>query len=457
MFVASYLGSCAANMAGYCACWTCSNITKQAMKRSSRMAYSFLFFLAIVISWIMRDFARPLIEKIPWIMKAAVGFEPSDKWFGQQAVYRISMGNFLFFGAMSVALLGVRYKSDKRGSYLHHSNWLLKLGAWVLFNALPFFFPNSLVNAYGWAARFGSGLFLIIQMVILLDFTQSWNDAWVAAGEEDDRWLYALLGFTVAAYAGVLAIAGVLFYFFKPGGAGSCSLNVTLITLSLLLCCAFSAISLLPLAKRGSLFPSATTSLYVMYLAYSALQSEPRDYECNGLGHRLNAASGSTLVVGMLVTLLSVVYSALRAGSNTNLFMLDGEDDEGASDTEVGRPLLDASEVAGAADTSAGLDGAAPGALTATRGEGRGAAAAGAIEDYSPVTYNYAFFHMIFALASMYIAMLLTGWGVAEQEKDRLDVGWTSVWVKVAAQWATGALYCWTLLAPALFPDREFA
>jgi hypothetical protein len=60
----------------------------------------------------------------------------------------------------------------------------------------------------GWAARFGSGLFLIIQMVILLDFTQSWNDAWVAAGEEDDRWLYALLGFTVAAYAGVLAIAG---------------------------------------------------------------------------------------------------------------------------------------------------------------------------------------------------------------------------------------------------------
>lgn len=107
---------------------------------------------------------------------------------------------------------------------------------------------------------------------------------------------------------------GVLFYFFKPAGAGSCSLNVTLITLSLLLCCAFSGVSLLPLAKRGSLFPSATTSLYVMYLAYSALQSEPRDYECNGLGHRLNAASGSTLVVGMLVTLLSVVYSALRAG-----------------------------------------------------------------------------------------------------------------------------------------------
>jgi hypothetical protein len=108
--------------------------------------------------------------------------------------------------------------------------------------------------------------------------------------------------------------AGVLFYFFKPSGAGSCSLNVFLITASLLLCIGFSLLSLLPMARNGSLFPSSTTALYIMYLCYSALQSEPRDYECNGLGHRLNAASGSTLVIGMLVTLLSVLYSALRAG-----------------------------------------------------------------------------------------------------------------------------------------------
>lgn len=33
-------------------------------------------------------------------MRAATGFEPSDKWFGQQAVYRISMGNFVSAGAL---------------------------------------------------------------------------------------------------------------------------------------------------------------------------------------------------------------------------------------------------------------------------------------------------------------------------------------------------------------------
>lgn len=68
----------------------------------------------------------------------------------------------------------------------------------------------------GWAARFGSGLFLVIQMIILLDFTQSWNDTWVKNGEDDDRWLYGLLSLTVACFLGVLGISG------WPHLAGSC-------------------------------------------------------------------------------------------------------------------------------------------------------------------------------------------------------------------------------------------
>ena len=178
-------------------------------------------------------------------MRAASGFEPSDKWFGQQAVYRISFGNFvslavfalrqhtfnnthrcahtlnpfpthqhtqqIFFSGMALALLGVRHKGDKRGQAIQHGGWGAKLALWLLCCALPFFFPAGLVAAYGWLARVGSGAFLIIQMIILLDFCQAWNDAWVARGEDDERWLYGLLGLTVAAFAGVLALSGELF------------------------------------------------------------------------------------------------------------------------------------------------------------------------------------------------------------------------------------------------------
>ena len=108
-------------------------------------------------------------------------------------------------------------------------------------------------------------------------------------------------------------------------------------------------------ARNGSLFPAAVVTLYCTYLCYSSCISEPHDYICNGLGSRLNAASASTLAAGMFLTLLSVVYSALRAGSNTQLFSF-GE--SAASETgEAMESLIEAGE---GNLTSAGLDGEAP-------------------------------------------------------------------------------------------------
>jgi hypothetical protein len=73
------------------------------------------------------------------------------------------------------------------------------------------------------------------------------------------------------------------------------------------------------------------------------------------------------------------------------------------------------------------------------------------------VSYSYSFFHIIFSLASMYSAMLLTGWSTSVGESGKLvDVGWPSVWVRILTGFATAALYLWSLLAPILFPEREF-
>lgn len=73
-----------------------------------------------------------------------------------------------------------------------------------------------------------------------------------------------------------------------------------------------------------------------------------------------------------------------------------------------------------------------------------------------PVSYSYSFFHVIFALASMYSAMLLSGWTSSSESSDLIDVGWTSVWVRICTEWVTAGLYIWSLVAPMVFPDREF-
>lgn len=430
-------------------------VARETFRRSARMAYSVLFVLSAVLAWLLRDFAKPVLDHLPWIIRGDV--DHSDRWYGQQAAYRVSMGTFMFYGLMSVSLLGVRYKSDKRDQYLHHGGWLLKIALWLGCLVLPFFLPNGVILGYSWLARIGAGMFLVIQMLILLDCTQSWNDAWVA--QEDERFLYGLLAASLACYLGSIGTLAFLFYWFNPSGVdGGCGLNVSIIVLSGLLVMAFSAVSLHPKVQNGSLFPSAVIGMYVMYLAYGALLSEPHDYACNGLGAKWNVASGTTLVGGLLLTLVTTTYSAFRAGSNTRTFTMYSSDadepllerpptsqagaDSGAEDAELG----DMSS-SGAERMSKERDGAGDGGDRQER----------ALDEFAPVTYSYSFFHLVFALASMYIGMLMTGWGTGAEEKDLMDVGWASVWVKVGAQWFTSALYLWSMVAPLLFPDREFA
>ena len=95
MFALTSLGGCLASSAAACACSCCTMATKEALKSSARVAWSILFTFSLLFAWILRDFAKPLISKIPWIMKQFGGESPPDEWFGKQAVYRLSMGNFV--------------------------------------------------------------------------------------------------------------------------------------------------------------------------------------------------------------------------------------------------------------------------------------------------------------------------------------------------------------------------
>ena len=39
--------------------------TREALKSSARLAYCLLFTFSLILAWVLRDFAKPLLEKIP--------------------------------------------------------------------------------------------------------------------------------------------------------------------------------------------------------------------------------------------------------------------------------------------------------------------------------------------------------------------------------------------------------
>ncbi|GIX90365.1 serine incorporator 5 [Caerostris extrusa] len=71
------------------------------------------------------------------------------------------------------------------------------------------------------------------------------------------------------------------------------------------------------------------------------------------------------------------------------------------------------------------------------------------------VVYNYAFFHVMFFLASLYIMMQLTHWFRPEQANLlTFERNWASVWIKMASSWTCIAIYLLTLFTPGLCPGR---
>ncbi|KAH9605345.1 hypothetical protein KSS87_014283 [Heliosperma pusillum] len=413
MWAASCLASCCAA----CACDACRTVVSGISRRSARIAYCGLFALSLIVAWILREVAAPLLEKIPWINYFQ--HTPDKEWFQTDAVLRVSLGNFLFFTILAVMMIGVKNQKDPRDG-VHHGGWMMKVICWFLLVLLMFFVPNGIISFYEASSKFGAGFFLFVQVVLLLDFVHGWNDKWV--GYDEQFWYAALCIVSLVCYVATFGFSALLFHFFTPSGQ-DCGLNTFFIVTTLFFAFAFAIVALHP-AVNGSILPASVISFYCMYLCYSGLASEPRDYNCNGLHKHSQAVSTSSLTFGLMTTVLSVVYSAVRAGSSTTLLSPPSSPRAGG-----GRPLLP-------------LD-------KADEEEEK--------ERSKPVTYSYSFFHLIFSLASMYSAMLLTGWSTSVGESGKLvDVGWPSVWVRIVTGWATAALYIWSLVAPILFPDREF-
>lgn len=115
-------------------------------------------------------------------------------------------------------MIGVKDQNDRRDSW-HHGGWTVKIVVWLLLLVLGFFMPDAVILVYGmlWTehllsriwflvaliidmcifiisagfiSKFGAGLFLLVQVLILLDCTYSWNDAWV---EKDEKKWYAVI------------------------------------------------------------------------------------------------------------------------------------------------------------------------------------------------------------------------------------------------------------------------
>ena len=192
---------------------------------------------------------------------------------------------------------------------------------------------------------------------------------------------------------------------------------------------------------------------------------KPDDHHCNPV-IRAGSARTATVVVGAIVTMLTIAYTTTRAatqgfalstsGSNSYVRLGEDEPEHGMVDQQ---PRNARREMRAEALRAAVEAGSLPANALDEDDDDEsddGANGKGAHDDERHGTqYNYSLFHVIFFLGTCWVATLLT----QSLEVDMVGVApvgrslWAS-WVKIVSSWVCYAVYGWSLLAPVVLPDR---
>ena len=364
-------------------------------------------------------------------------------------MYRISFALFLFFLLHAVLLLFSAFSRLDRARWWWH--YLLYIGLLVACFAIPSpFYDEAWVNI----ARFVSAFFLFFQIVILIDFAYEWNESWTS---DEKGWFAPLLAVSFAVLAGCIVL---WVFYFRWFGGGGCPRNNFLVAWTVIQCVLATALAVSPIAEgNGGVLPAAVLSLYMTWLAYSGLESDPSS--CNSI----SSQDTLHLILGLVIGALSLVYAAWNVATNNTLF--GGEEEipanEGARTDDIEMAHSAAANGVNGSNSSSTL--AAAKAATLSSPSSPSTSSAASVDDDSArhLARRNLRLHVLMCLASAYMAMLLTNWGSSQQASDTdsdgqqaYDQGTESLFIMFATQWLTFFTFVWALVAPKVLTGREF-
>lgn len=359
--------------------------------------------------------------------------ESLDVCSGNAGVFRAAGAAFVFFFIFGIAA--------KCKPSANREAWPAKYVLFLFLCIGTMFIPNDpiFIPIFLWIARIGSFLFVLVQQLILVDVAYNWNSAWLDKADQAElaegpgkgkKWLTAILLSCGILYA--LSIAGIVIMYLEFGG---CTLNEVFVSITLALSCICTIVQL-TISETGSLLASACMTLYATYICAAAVTKNPNPV-CNP---RLGENSVWSIVLGLLIAFISLMWVGWSNTTDERLGAgKSAENGNNASDEEKQRT---------------------GGVVINNESTGPTEAAPQQSPPDNPASFGSSWkLNAVMCVICCWYAMSLTGWGATSERGDiaNPDKGKVSMWMLIASQWIALLLYLWTLLAPTLFPNRDFS
>ncbi|ETW04144.1 hypothetical protein H310_04500 [Aphanomyces invadans] len=349
-----------------------------------------------------------------------------------QAIFRASMAIGVFFLFMMVWSALTEWGHNRGCAIL-----ALELPLYLGLSIGAFFLPNSVFDVYAWIAAVASGVFIVMQIVILLDCVYGIRDfilEKIQATPESRQWPAVFI--TLSMLSLIATIVGlVLLYVYYS----ALPLAVVFITITAVFVVVLPVLGVSDKIGSGLLPPAAMT-MYLVFLCWQAVSKIPNFSPSFATG----PSASPILVPSAIIGALTVSWTSWRTSESTkSLFRLEMHPDT--------------------ADKSSASQ-ASNGSKEAPVEPSSGVVAWDKVvvavpEDATPplsselTAPSWQFFFIMF-VSSFYMAMVMTNWGVNGGTTTPEVV---CVWVQIVSQWVTGLFFLWSLVAPLLLPHRDFS
>ncbi|PWA19750.1 hypothetical protein CCH79_00006940 [Gambusia affinis] len=447
------LACCCGSAACSCCCNCCPKIKQST---GTRIMYALYFLLVTVICGIMMS---PTVEQI---MKDNIPFynelceklnagENCKTLVGYSAVYKMCFGMACFFLFFSIFTLRINSSTGCRAA-IHNGFWLLKFILLAGCCTGAFFIPQqeTFLEVWRYIGAAGGAIFLLIQLMLLVEFAHRWNTNWSSGVEYNRLWYAALALVTLILFS--VAVGAVVFmgvYYTHPE---ACFLNKIFLGINGSLCLIVSLLAISPyiqkLQPRSGLLQPGVISVYVMYLTFSAFSSKPKEViEVDGVNQTVcvfpfNSGSESdkqiVTILGAVILFACIIYSCLTSTTKRSSAALrvyrncEPETERARCCFCFGDDTEDYEEEKTTSGQSVVYD------------------------EQERTIYCYSFFHFVFFLGSLYVMMSITNWFHYDDHmiEKLLDGSWSVFWLKVVSCWVCLFIYMMTLLAPMMCPKR---
>lgn len=445
--------------------------------QSAKIGYVALVIMSVFLAVILKNFFADELK--PDGKAHYYAFDDActvEECIENSIVYRFSLLNVLFFGAMAVFTPACEM--------LHLQMWQLKLPIYFVLMVVVFLFKNSAFDDYADVSRVFSIIFLFLQVILLLDFSFEMDHSLITKANKADEdrgldpedgclgyfknWIRLLYIFLLLGIWGSTIGFWVAMYdqFDCSFAQGMTSFVLVAVIIIQILGNVAGEYLAGESGQGQGMLPCAVGGLYATWLTFSALASNP-DEKCNPFHN--SDDDQTSLWVGVTFSALSIGY--MGYSFSNNVFQALGCCQKGGCCQECGDQFCyeenDESSRRLSKGTNDDLHAAAGGDVEAAKSNDSDSDSSSAPRQLSETGkcgkagFDRLIFHITLMTCGFYMAMVLTNW--AKNPKDNnwdqnegLNTSDESMWIKLASMFMTLALYVWVIVAPFLFPNRDF-